>query len=103
MCKKHSRTAISQTSSASQRRMISGRNGSASIAVTAVITTGKWAGKQPAITALMATFSAVIARWSTGSMPTRWSGGSPAHSRPAVTASPVGGTIGSPSVQPREW
>ena len=45
------------------------RNGSCSIAVNAVTTTGKCIGRQPAITAFTASFSAVIARWRTGSMP----------------------------------
>ena len=56
--------------------------------MTAVITTrGKCDGRQPASTAFTATFSAVIARWRTGSIPTRWSGGSSAQSRQACTRS----------------
>ena len=79
------------------------RKGSCNIAVKAVTTTGKCIGRQPAITALIASFSAVTARARTGSTPTRWSGTRPAHSRQASTASSVGGTTGRPSVQPRLW
>ena len=74
--------------------------GSASMAVKAATVTGKCIGRQPAMTALTANFSAVMARSRTGSTPTRWSGGSIAHSRQAATASAVGGTMGRPSVQP---
>ena len=52
------------------------------------------------MTALMASFSAVIGSARTGSMPMSWSGGIIAQSRQASTASAVGGTIGRPSVQP---
>ena len=76
------------------------RNSSCIIAVQAVSTTGKCIGRQPAITALIASFSAVIASPRTGSMTINWSGGIIAHSRQASTASAVGGTIGRPSVQP---
>ena len=65
--------------------------------------TGKWSGSPPAITALTATFSAVTARPRTGSTPMTCSGGISAASRQAATASSVGGTTGSPSVQPRLW
>ena len=78
------------------------RNGSCIIAVQAVTTTGKCIGRQPAITALTASFSAVTARPRTGSTPISWSGGIIAQSRQARTASSVGGTIGRPSVQPLE-
>ena len=57
------------------------------------------------MTALTATFSAVTARLRTGSTPTRWSGwqegGQARHGLDRLGA--VGGTIGSPSVQPRSW
>ena len=79
------------------------RNGSRSIAVNAATTTGKCIGRQPAITALTASFSALIARWRTGSTPMSWPGGMPTHSRHACTAAGVGGTTGRPSVQPRLW
>ena len=52
------------------------------------------------MTALMASFSAVIGWARTGSMPMSWSGAMPAHSRQASTAACVGGTTGRPSVQP---
>ena len=45
------------------------RNSGCSIAAKAVRTAGKCIGRQPAITALMASFSAVIATPRTGSMP----------------------------------
>ena len=45
------------------------RNSSCIIAIQAVTTTGKCIGRQPAMTALIASFSAVIARPRTGSMP----------------------------------
>ena len=76
------------------------RNSSCIIACHAVATTGKCIGRQPAITALMASFSAVIGCSRTGSMPMSWSGGITAHSRQAWTAASVGGTMGRPSVQP---
>ncbi len=74
-----------------------------SMPVTAVITTGRCMGRQPAMMALTATFSAVIARWRTGSIPMSWSGGMPTQSSAASTAAAVGGTMGRPSVQPRAW
>jgi hypothetical protein len=79
------------------------RNSGCSIAAKAVTTAGKCIGRQPAMTALMASFSALIATPRTGSMPRSWSGAIIAHSRQACTASCVGGTIGRPSVQPLEW
>jgi hypothetical protein len=77
------------------------RNSSFSMACHAVATTGKCMGRHPAITALTASFSAVIGCSRTGSMPISWSGGMPAHSRQASTAVSVGGTTGRPSVHPR--
>ncbi len=79
------------------------RNSSASMAVKAVSTGGKCIGRQPAMTALTASFSAVMGVARTGSMPSNWSGGIIAQSRQACTASAVGGTIGNPSVQPLAW
>ena len=70
------------------------------IACHAVATTGKCIGRQPAMTALTASFSAVMGCSRTGSTAMSWSGAIPAHSRHAATASSVGGTTGSPSVQP---
>ena len=75
-------------------------NSSRSMAESAVTTTGKCRGRPPAITVLTATFSAVTARPRTGSTPRTCSGGMAAASRHAATASSVGGTTGSPSVQP---
>ena len=68
---------------------------------TAATTTGMYSGRQPAMTALIATFSAVMdtARWVM--KPTWRSGSSFAASSIARTRSSVGGTTGSPSVQPR--
>ena len=53
-------------------------NSGSHIALTIAITTGRYSGRQPAITAAMATFSAVIRRRRTGSMPTTSSGARPA-------------------------
>ena len=62
-----------------------------------------YSGSAPAITAAIATFSAVIRRRRTGSVPTTSPGASPAASRKRRTPSSVGGTIGRPSVQPFLW
>ena len=71
------------------------------MAVSAAPTTGKYSGRQPAMMALMAAFSAVTARSRTGSKRSTCSGAhGPAASMRATSAS-VGGTTGSPSVQPR--
>ena len=70
------------------------------MASTAAATTGRSSGRQPAITAFTATFSAVMTRPRTGSTPRIDSGSSSASSRLRRTSSGVGGTIGSPSVQP---
>ena len=69
-------------------------------AVIAAATTGRSGGRQPASTALIATFSAVTARDVTGSTAITWSGGRPAHSSIAPTRAGVGATTGRPSVQP---
>src|SRR5207247_417816 len=68
---------------------------------TLASTTGKYSGRQPAITAFAATFSTVTVPWS-GSMRPRTSSG--AHVAPrsiASTSASVGGTTGRPSVQAR--
>src|SRR2546430_385693 len=67
---------------------------------TAATTTGMYSGLQPAITALMATFSAVIdtARCSTKAICCL--GSSRAASSILATFGAVGGTTGRPSVQP---
>src|SRR5579875_3708642 len=67
---------------------------------TAAASSGRYSGRQPARTALTASFSAVMARPSSGRAPTTVSGGSPSASSNAATRSGVGGTTGSPSVQP---
>ena len=73
------------------------------MASTAAMTTGMYSGRHPAMTALMATFSAVITRPRTGSTPMTSEGWRPTMSRNRRTFSSVGGTTGSPSVQPREY
>src|SRR3954451_19788136 len=54
------------------------------------------------MTALTATFSAVIVRTFTGSTPMSWSGAMPAQSSMDRTRSGVGAMIGRPSVQERD-
>ncbi len=72
-------------------------------ALTTATTTGMNAGMHPAITAAIAAFSAVMRRRRTGSTPTTSPGSSDAAPRKRRTRSSVGGTIGSPSVQPLRW
>ena len=71
------------------------------IASSVAATTGKYSGRQPAMTALTAAFSAVMTRPLTGSAPRMSEGIRPPASSAARTLSSVGGTTGSPSVQPR--
>ena len=73
------------------------------IALMTARTTGMYSGRQPAMTAAMATFSALMLRRRTGSTPTRSSALQRPACRNARTASSVGGTIGKPSVQPLRW
>ena len=70
-------------------------------ASTAVSTTGRYSGRQPAITALTATFSTVHSARSGGTMATISSGARFVPSSIRVTRASVGGTTGRPSVQPR--
>ena len=70
-------------------------------ALTAASTTGKCSGLHPAITALMATFSTVALPLIGGIRPNTSEGASRPASSMARTRSSVGGTMGSPSVQPR--
>ena len=63
-------------------------------------TTGKYSGKQPAITALAAACSAVKERRRTGTSPNKSPGASPTYSSIAATFSTVGGATGNPSVHP---
>ena len=67
---------------------------------TAATTTGVYLGRQPAITAFTATFSAVTSRLRVGMVLSTSAPVRPAAARAASTASTVGGMIGSPSVQP---
>jgi hypothetical protein len=67
----------------------------------AATTTGMCSGRQPAITALIATFSALIATCRLVTNAIWVSGSRAAASSIARTAGSVGGTTGSPSVQPR--
>ena len=78
-------------------------NSGTHIACTIATTTGMYSGSAPAITAAIATFSAVMRRRRTGSTPTTSSGASRTAPTNRRTASSVGGTIGSPSVQPFCW
>src|SRR5258706_6859429 len=70
---------------------------------TAATTTGKYSGLQPAITALIATFSALITTARSRMMPTWWSGASRAPSSMTRTLASVGGTTGRPSDQPLSY
>ena len=73
--------------------------GSAS-ASTAVRMTGRYSGRQPAITALIAMRSTVASPWRGGSTATTSRGSRSVKRRNSRTSSSVGGTIGRPSVQP---
>ena len=75
-------------------------NRGSSKASIAAITTGKYSGKHPAITALAANFS-TVARPPRGAIsPTTSSAERPDASTNARTRPTVGGTTGSPSVHP---
>ena len=76
-------------------------NVSVHAASTAAITTGRYSGRQPAITALMATFSNVHSTRLGGTIATRSSAARVVPVSMRSTRSGVGGTTGSPSVQPR--
>src|SRR5215831_745807 len=76
-------------------------NGSCATARIAASTTGACSGRQPAITALTATFSTVASAHVGGSAATTSPAGRPAVRTNAATRSGVGGTTGSPSPQPR--
>ena len=78
-------------------------NWSSQIASAAARTTGKYSGLHPAITALIAAFSAVITLPLTGSVPSTSDASLPPASRNVSTKSSVGGMIGNPSLQPRSW
>ena len=70
---------------------------SASIAAR---TTGAYSGLQPAITMLIASTSRVRLPWRGGTLHSTKSGSPPSAATKASTCARVGGTTGSPSVQP---
>src|SRR5690606_21220958 len=76
------------------------KSGSA-MARTAASTTGRYSGRQPAITAFAATFSTVATPFSGSRAPRLAVCGSGTQESISSTRPIVGGTIGSPSVQPR--
>ena len=76
-------------------------NSSVQAASTAASTTGRYSGRQPAMTALTATFSTVHSTRSGGTTVTTSSGSRVVPSSIRSTRASVGGTTGSPSVQPR--
>src|SRR4051794_29619763 len=75
-------------------------NAGSSTASTAASTTGKYSGLQPAITALIATFSTVSTPELGGQMPTTSFGSRLVPASMRSTRCCVGGTTGSPSDQP---
>ncbi len=76
-------------------------NWSVHAASTAANTTGKYSGRHPAITALIATFSTVHSTNVGGTIATRSSGCRLVPVSIRATRSSVGGTMGNPSDQPR--
>ncbi|MNC85225.1 hypothetical protein D3C83_08150 [compost metagenome] len=76
-------------------------NSGAASAFTAAATTGMYSGLQPAITALIATFSAVTATLREGIAAITASGSRATASSISATSAREAGTTGSPSVQPR--
>src|SRR5256712_4479074 len=75
-------------------------NGLASMAFTAVTMTGKYSGLHPAITALTASLAIVASPQRGGIGPSEEDGSRSLKVSICATRSSVGGTIGSPSVQP---
>ena len=73
------------------------------IALTTATMTGKYSGRQPAITAAIAIFSAVMLRRRTGSTPITSAALRAQLARKCATASSVGAPTGKPSVQPLRW
>ena len=67
----------------------------------AVRTTGRYSGRQPASTAFAATFSTVHGTRSGGTRATTSEGAREVPASIRRTRSGVGGTTGSPSLQPR--
>ena len=76
-------------------------NSSLQTASTAASTQGRYSGRQPAMTALMATFSTVRSMRSGGTTATTSSGARVVPDSIRRTRASVGGTTGRPSVQPR--
>ena len=76
-------------------------NGGCDTASTAASSTGKYSGRQPAMTALMASFSIVASPWRGGRMATTSRGSRVVCRRNSATRPSVGGMIGRPSVHPR--
>src|SRR5712691_3995983 len=74
--------------------------GLASMARTAVTMTGKYSGVQPAITALTASLAIVVSPQLGGIGPSEPDGSRSLPASICATRASVGGTIGSPSVQP---
>src|SRR5882724_10824896 len=77
------------------------QNRSSQTASTAASTTGRYSGRQPAITALTAIFSTVARPKLGGISATSSSRERPEAATAAATRAAVGGTAGSPSVTPR--
>ena len=75
-------------------------NSSLTQASMAVMTTGRYSGLQPAMTALMATFSTVAGAMFGGTTATRSCASRVVPSSIRITRSGVGGTTGRPSVRP---
>ena len=76
-------------------------NSSVQTASIAAITHGKYSGRQPAITALIAIFSTVSSTKSGGATATTSCGAREVPASMRITRSGVGGTTGKPSVKPR--
>ena len=76
-------------------------NASVQAPSSAANTTGRYSGLQPAITALIATFSTLHSTRSGGTIATTSSAARFVPSSMASTRCGVGGTSGKPSLQPR--
>ncbi len=107
-----SRVAIARSVTARPDTMTSGQQGcvvvtiparlkrGSSIMSSAVSTTGKCSGRQPAMTALAATASTVAMRPLGGIAPSAWLAGRPDAATSRATTRRSGGNEGSPSVSP---
>ena len=76
-------------------------NAGSDMALNAAVITGKYSGRHPAITELIANFSMVAAPQLGGISQITWSAGMSEHESISSTRFGVGGVIGRPSVQPR--